>query len=107
MLADYHHKVTPFFSSIKPDTAVSAAQKGCTDGLGWDRTNFPHSSLYGAVFWICDEDRSDNTRDVLFISEQLLHRVKTLSALQPIPPASRPWVHKKLGGDTAGTAHPN
>lgn len=22
-------------------------------GSGWDGVNFPHSSPYGAVFWIC------------------------------------------------------
>lgn len=29
--------------------------------LGWDTVNFPHSSLYGAIFCICDEKGVDNT----------------------------------------------
>ena len=43
----------------------------------------------------------------LVIAEQCLHRVKAFSASHPTPPASRLGVHKKLGGDTAGTADPN
>ncbi|KAK4824954.1 hypothetical protein QYF61_021642 [Mycteria americana] len=36
-----------------------------------------------------------------------LHTVKAFAASHPTPPASRLGVHKKLGGDTAGTADPN
>lgn len=32
----------------------------CT-GSVWDRVNFLHSSRYGAVFWICDENSASNT----------------------------------------------
>ena len=30
-------------------------------GFGWGRVNFLHSSWYGAMFWICDENSVDNT----------------------------------------------
>ena len=42
-----------------------------------------------------------------FIAEQCLHRVKAFSASHTALPASRLGVHKKLGGDAAGTADPN
>jgi len=42
-----------------------------------------------------------------FIAEQCLHRAKVFSASHTIPPMNRLLVHKKLGGDTAGTADPN
>ena len=32
----------------------------CT-GFGQDRVNFLHSSWYGAMFWICDQNSIDNT----------------------------------------------
>ena len=44
---------------------------------------------------------------VFVTAEQRLHRVKAFAASHPTPPASRLGVHKKLGGDTAGTADPN
>jgi len=44
---------------------------------------------------------------VLVIAEQFLHSVKAFSASHPLSPARRLGVHKKLGGDTAGTADPN
>ena len=49
----------------------------------------------------------DNTLYVLVTAEQGLHRVKAFSAPHPTPPVSGLGVHKKLGGDTAGTADPN
>ena len=45
-------------------------------------------------------------QDVLITAEQRLHRVKAFSS-HPTTPASGLGVHKKLGGDTAGTADPN
>lgn len=33
---------------------------GCA-GFDWVRVNFLHSSLYGAMFWICDQKSVDNT----------------------------------------------
>ena len=45
--------------------------------------------------------------DVLVIAEQCLHGVKVFSASQTALPVRRLGVHKKLGGDTAGTADPN
>lgn len=35
----------------------------------WDRVNFPHSSSYGAIFYICDQNSVDNT-DILAPAEQ-------------------------------------
>ena len=52
-------------------------------GFGWDRVNFLHSSWYGAMFWICAENSVDNTRDVLVIAEQCLHRIKAWEGTQP------------------------
>ena len=46
-------------------------------------------------------------RDVLVTAEHCSHRAKVFSASHPTPPARRPGVHKKLGGDPAGTADPN
>ena len=43
----------------------------------------------------------------LVTAEQCLHRVKAFSASHTTPPASRLGVHKKLGGDTVGTADPS
>ena len=74
--------------------------------FGWDRVNFLHSGLYGAMFWICGQNSIGNNTHVLAIAEQCLHSVKGFSAPHPAPPASRLGVHKKLGGDTAGTADP-
>lgn len=37
--------------------------------------------LYGAVFWICDQDHADNTVNVLVISRQCLHSTKLCSSL--------------------------
>jgi len=45
--------------------------------------------------------------DILVIAEQFLNKVKAFSASHTAPPVSRMGVHKKLGGDTAGTADPN
>ena len=45
--------------------------------------------------------------DVLVIAEQRLHSVKAFSVSHVVPPTSRLGVHKKLRGDTAGTADPN
>ena len=83
-------------------------------GFGWDRVNFLHSSWYGAMFWICAGNSGDNTRifvlqwdnTVFAIAEQRLDRVKAFAASHTTPPARRLGVHKKLGGDTAGTADP-
>ena len=73
----------------------------CWTGFGWDRVNFLHCSWYGTMFWIRAE------KDVFVIAEQCLHTVKAFPASHPNPPASRQGVHKKLCGDTAGTADPN
>ena len=45
--------------------------------------------------------------DVLVAAEQCSHRVKAFCASHTALPASRLGVHKKMGGDTAGTADPN
>ena len=47
------------------------------------------------------------TRDVSVPAEQCLHRAKAFAAPHPTQPARRLGGHKKLGGDTAGTADPN
>jgi len=41
------------------------------------------------------------------MAEQCLHSMKTFSASRTTLPASRLGVHKKLIGDTAGTADPH
>ena len=40
---------------------LEAALLSWSAGFGWDRVNFLHSSWYGAVFWICDENGVDNS----------------------------------------------
>ena len=45
--------------------------------------------------------------EVLVIAEQYLNRVMACSASHPTPPTSRLGVHKKLRGNTAGTADSN
>ena len=57
--------------------------------FGWDRVNFLHSGLYGAMFWICGQNSIGNNTHVLAIAEQCLHSVKGFSAPHPAPPASR------------------
>jgi len=47
------------------------------------------------------------TSGVLVAAEECLHSVKTFSASHTALPASKLWVHKKVGGDTAGTADLN
>ena len=42
--------------SVELMTALSM----CT-GFGWGGVNFLHSSLYGAMFWICDQNSVGNT----------------------------------------------
>ena len=48
----------------------------------------------------------DNTEMFLLLLGSA-YRVKASSASHTTPPASRLGVHKKLGGDTAGTPGPN
>lgn len=38
-------------------------------GFGWERINFLHSTLYGAMFWIFDQ-KSVNNRDFFAVAEQ-------------------------------------
>ena len=47
------------------------------------------------------------THYALAIAEQSLHSIKAFSAPHASPPESRVGVHKKFGGDTAGTADPS
>lgn len=70
----------------------------CT-GFGGDK--FLHSSLSGAVIWVCAEKSADSTGAVSALPEQSLHSIVACSAPQCAPPAS-----SLLGGDTAGTADP-
>ena len=57
------------------------------------------------MFWICAENSVDN----MGMFPLLLSSAYTKSRpfLLLTPPARRLGVHKKLGGDTAGTADPN
>ena len=48
-------------------------------GFGWDGVNFPHSSLYGGVFWICDENSADKGMFCLLLNS-------AHSASRPSPP---------------------
>jgi len=57
------------------------------------------------MVWICDQNILENIGD-LAIAEQCLHSVKAFSASHAALPASRLGVHKRLGGDTDGTADP-
>jgi len=76
-------------------------------GFGWDRVNFLHSSLYDAMFWICDENSVDNRGMFQLLPSNAHTEPRPFLLLNPTPPARRLGVHKKLGGDTAGTADPN
>ena len=58
------------------------------------------------MFWIFYQNSVDN-KDVLVIAEQWLHSIKAFYFSHAAPPVSQLGVHKKLGGDTAGTADPN
>ena len=58
------------------------------------------------MFWICAENSVDNTGMFLLLLSSA-YSVKAFSASHTIPPVRRLGVHKKLGGDTAGTADPN
>jgi len=77
--------------------------------LGRDKVSFLHSSLYGAMFWICDENSLDDT--LMFYVGYLfyirLHSTKAFSAPHPAPPVGRLGMHRELGGCTAGTADPS
>jgi len=55
------------------------------------------------MFWICAKTSVDNS-DVFIIAEHCLHKCKAFSASHTTPSVSRLGMHKKLGGDTAGTA---
>lgn len=46
------------------------------------------------------------TQECFVIAEQGLHSVKPFSASHIIPPRIKLWVHKEMGGDTAGAADP-
>lgn len=67
--------------------------------LGLARIPFLHSSLNGAVFWICEKTNVDNTP----VSWQMLSSACTaLVSLSPVLPSeSRLKVVKKLDGNTA------
>ena len=80
---------------------------GLCAGFGWDRVNFLHSSEYGAMVWICAENSVDNSGVVLLLLSSASTASKAFSASHPTPPVRSLGVHKKLGGDTAGTADPN
>lgn len=75
----------------------------CT-GSGLDSVKFLHSSPYGAVLCICDQNSVD-TASVLAIGEQFLLRVKAVS--HSVSPGNRPGVSKSLGEDIVKTADPN
>jgi len=56
-------------------------------GLGWDRVSFLHSSLHGAMFWICDRN-SVVTRGVFWLLLSSADSIKALPVPHPTPPAS-------------------
>jgi len=57
------------------------------------------------MFWICAKNNVDNTGMFLLLLSSA-YTVKAFTAAHPTAPARRLGVHKKLGGDTAGTADP-
>lgn len=75
--------------------------------FGRDGVNFLHSSSYGAVFWICDENSVDNTLFQLFLSSAYMVFTKVFSVSLTVLPVRRLGVHEKLGGGHRQTANPN
>jgi len=59
------------------------------------------------MFWIFDQ----NSFDRIDMFELLLSSACTVPrsffVSHSVPPMSRLWVHKRLGGDTAGTTDPS
>jgi len=56
--------------------------------------------------WLCAENCIDN-REMFSLLLSSTYTVKASSASPTTQPANGLGVHKKLGGDTAGTADPN
>lgn len=73
---------------------------------GWDGVNFIHSSQYGTVVLICDQNNVDNS-SVLPFGEPCLHSMEAFSFCHSVTLSSVLAVCKKLGGYAAGTAGPN
>lgn len=69
---------------------------------GWDRVSFLPSSLYSAVFWICDQHSVDSSD--LAIAKQHSHGIKDCFPLYPL--GSMLGVGKMPGGETARTVDP-
>jgi len=59
------------------------------------------------MFWICDENGVGNTGMFYLLLNSVHALSRTLVFLILTSPVSRLGVHKKLGGDTTGTADPN
>lgn len=55
------------------------------------------------MLWICAENSVNNAK---LIAEQHLHRDKAFFVSHTASPVRRLGLHKKLGGNTAGTADP-
>lgn len=65
----------------------------------WNKVNSFHSSLHGAVFWICNKTSVDNT-PVFWLLLGKVHTTSRLSLLPTLPPrANRMGKHKNLGGN--------
>ena len=79
---------------------VPSSIPSCT-GFGWDGVNFPHSSWYGAMFWICDQN---SVHTLFWLLLNSAYSVKAFSVSHTVLQWSRQAVDKRLGGDTAGTA---
>jgi len=58
------------------------------------------------MFWICAGNSVDN-KGMVYLLLSSAYRVKAFPASHTTPPGSRLGVHKKLGGDKAGTADPS
>lgn len=72
---------------------------GFCAGFVSDWVHFLHSSPYGDMFWIYEQNSTDNTGK---FSDQCSHRVKVFSTSHIASSMSRLGVRKKLWGDTDG-----
>lgn len=70
----------------------------CTES-SWDRAAFLHSSSYGFVFQICDQNNADNILIILAIDEWCLHSVEAVSGSHSPPTVNKFGLHQRLGDD--------
>lgn len=67
----------------------------CT-GSGWNWATFLHSSSYGIVFQICDQNNADSILIIVAIDAWCLHTVEAVSGSYSPPTVNKLGLHQRL-----------